>query len=817
MYDVELVESLPLLKRFLDGETMPGIVEDACHELDDRSFCWVYTSVDYKIYNAVVILGGKPEHDIEYIDIYQRERESVNLKGFDNLIKMKVPHFNEDILDHMLLQIKEEKEITKKVLRTKRKNFKYHDDVKYHVGELRVKDGSGKKKKRRGNFDEEEEEVIEEVIEEEKEEVEEIIPKMDFSFPEKKKDWKREITHKETNNEILMRKMEASKTLDKANVEVYGTKFYYRDPIIFPKWKHIMNGSYSRSESKIIETIGFHEYVRASRMSHVISNSNITNRSISKTFWQDYRYFPEVLYFDPEDLKYFVVCGGSVHSVLSRSLSGNQDIDIFFFGCTAGYIRKIIHRFIYNLKGNYRSLTINDNSITIMIDYAGTVTIIQFILRSYTSPAEIIMGFDTDMSCVLYDPLTREFYFTERYWYCIRHNLNTVNSERFSASYEYRLYKGYTREVDIFVPLLNRYLPEISLGNIKDEQGLSLLLNLLASQVFRDYYCVSKKLNTSLSSGSIFGKPYTEEPFEVKETNPSVQSIGTFHSIVLEKPEQWYLQSKDKVNVRSEPLKLNVIVTDVLAKELNRNIKEIIENLPDNIYISGKLARSIYTGDRERGIFKYAIIGVRNPKERSTIFLKWIAKLSLIYDDYLTPINHKNDSCSLQLAETNYDERLLDETFIVNISSRDKYTISFDKIRQQILHEEDKDILDNLCTIYKLKRDNVYPFIPEFHLLNRYFKTKEEFLDYITKHEDLYDYEKIIYGQGKVHYYEDFEDNIKDGTHTSTEEYPNEQMMHHRMPIKESKNFQKFLLSGTYLTTGYSSPREGIYSYGKVY
>jgi len=79
---------------------------------------------------------------------------------------------------------------------------------------------------------------------------------------------------------------------------------------------------------------------------------------------------------------------------------------------------------------------------------------IQIILRLYRTPSEILHGFDVDSSSVGYDGT--DVWLTQRALYAIANGTNTVNFNRMSPSYEYRLAKYGTRGMAVRVPQFNR-------------------------------------------------------------------------------------------------------------------------------------------------------------------------------------------------------------------------------------------------------------------------------------------------------------------------------------------------------------------------
>ena len=79
---------------------------------------------------------------------------------------------------------------------------------------------------------------------------------------------------------------------------------------------------------------------------------------------------------------------------------------------------------------------------------------IQIVLRLYSSPAEVLAGFDVDAPCCAYDG--------DRVWanpraiVSMMRQSNTVDMTRRSPSYEVRLTKYSTRGFEVYVPGLKR-------------------------------------------------------------------------------------------------------------------------------------------------------------------------------------------------------------------------------------------------------------------------------------------------------------------------------------------------------------------------
>ena len=165
------------------------------------------------------------------------------------------------------------------------------------------------------------------------------------------------------------------------------------------------------------------------------------------------------------------VAGGYAYSALFGTKTG--DVDLFMYGLdltvkkSKDIVEEIITVLINTYKSESRKLTVvrTNNAITLKFSNVdGEETIInnefnaylefQIILRIYQTPSEIIHGFDVDCCCMgfkLRDYDRNEYgdrrkydtgiYVTKRALYSITNGYNTVNFDRLSPSYEYRLAK----------------------------------------------------------------------------------------------------------------------------------------------------------------------------------------------------------------------------------------------------------------------------------------------------------------------------------------------------------------------------------------
>ena len=113
---------------------------------------------------------------------------------------------------------------------------------------------------------------------------------------------------------------------------------------------------------------------------------------------------------------------------------------------------------------------------------------VQFILRLYKSPSEIVHGFDVDCVGILYDGTS--LWATRRAVYSLHHKVNHFDPERSSPSYAYRLSKYQTRGFSI-------QLPHFDLSLINQER-LGTLWNIITEhyiEEMRENQRYSKKID----------------------------------------------------------------------------------------------------------------------------------------------------------------------------------------------------------------------------------------------------------------------------------------------------------------------------------
>ena len=94
--------------------------------------------------------------------------------------------------------------------------------------------------------------------------------------------------------------------------------------------------------------------------------------------------------------------------------------------------------------------TLHSHNLLVQYPYRN----VQIVLRLYSSPAEILAGFDVDAPCCAYDG--NRVWANPRAIVSMMRQSNTVDMTRRSPSYEVRLAKYSSRGFEVYIPGLKR-------------------------------------------------------------------------------------------------------------------------------------------------------------------------------------------------------------------------------------------------------------------------------------------------------------------------------------------------------------------------
>ncbi|KAH9017634.1 hypothetical protein EDB85DRAFT_662142, partial [Lactarius pseudohatsudake] len=192
-----------------------------------------------------------------------------------------------------------------------------------------------------------------------------------------------------------------------------------------------------------------------------------------ETFKKNWSIFTENSLSQLADWSNVIAAGGSVQACLMplpKAATGSKramrkyfhekafpssDVDLFLYGLTVEEAeRKIITIYEAVRDSVPWDVTCVRTKHTVSIHSQYPYRSIQIVLRLYSSPAEVLTGFDVDAACCAYDG--------DRVWANPRavvsmiRQSNTVDMTRRSPSYEVRLAKYSSRGFEVYVPGLKR-------------------------------------------------------------------------------------------------------------------------------------------------------------------------------------------------------------------------------------------------------------------------------------------------------------------------------------------------------------------------
>lgn len=123
--------------------------------------------------------------------------------------------------------------------------------------------------------------------------------------------------------------------------------------------------------------------------------------------------------------------------------------------------------------------------------YNGKVPSIQYILRQYNTPSEIVHGFDLDCCGYILDLYNRRLYRTKRAALSTKKRMNYFDPERSSPSYAHRLGKYKLRMFDIWLP----YHKSLEFNEDKYEEiSKNVLRDIIAECIYDDDISLVKEL-----------------------------------------------------------------------------------------------------------------------------------------------------------------------------------------------------------------------------------------------------------------------------------------------------------------------------------
>ena len=172
--------------------------------------------------------------------------------------------------------------------------------------------------------------------------------------------------------------------------------------------------------------------------------------------------------------------GQNLWTKYDGDISGYEqsDVDLFLYGLDAAAARAKIKHIYCTLARNWAphhiSIVRTQNVITFAAQWP--FRRVQIILRLYSGPAEVLMGFDIDSCCVAYDGTSVSC--LPRWRRAVNGSFNLVDPARRSPSYELRLSKYALRGFAVAVPAFDPKRLDGSLVTMEpgETDGLARLL-----------------------------------------------------------------------------------------------------------------------------------------------------------------------------------------------------------------------------------------------------------------------------------------------------------------------------------------------------
>ena len=224
-------------------------------------------------------------------------------------------------------------------------------------------------------------------------------------------------------------------------------------------------------------------------------------------------------------------------------LAPASDIDLFLYGLNEEQAIEKIKQIERGIKDSILSETTcirTKNAITIASQHP--TRHVQIVLRLYDSVSQIVTGFDVDCSCAVYDG--KQVYAAPRAVAAFMTQCNTIDLDRRSPSYEYRLSKYSRRGFEIHWPLLDRSRidPTIFERSFGRTQGLARLLVLesLPTSAERESYMDQRRLERGRpriprnfrNQRKLVGNIKDQEEDEIAEWDDG-DDISSYHTITI--------------------------------------------------------------------------------------------------------------------------------------------------------------------------------------------------------------------------------------------------------------------------------------------
>jgi len=327
--------------------------------------------------------------------------------------------------------------------------------------------------------------------------------------------------------------------------------------------------------------------------------------------------------------QFIFVAGGFALSYYTHKNYGYAtefgDLDLFIAGCNEDIANQIVQIFQTSFETFLNRVYEVDHVIFstsgFLSNFEHPISI-SIIKRLYVSPAEIILGFDIDASCILVN-MEGEIWATKRGFYAIQNGYNVVNFERLSPSYEYRLIKFNKRGFGIWIPQIEYFKRNVLFdANVLGRKGSDIIIRFFIQGKIQGEM-------KGLAHSDYHHREGGDEisyPVSFQTVNPNSQITSTFHQTVLDDPINWYPHNEKLksiytldipdpegieiiTNINSPPIDQNIIYADNIIRrkktskpnfqrglKVCRTLLSYISSIIPNAHVFGEAVYRALTG-----------------------------------------------------------------------------------------------------------------------------------------------------------------------------------------------------------------------------
>ena len=196
-----------------------------------------------------------------------------------------------------------------------------------------------------------------------------------------------------------------------------------------------------------------------------------------------------------------------------------SDVDVFLYGLTPEQAEAKMQVIYEAVRDSVPwDVTCVRTKHTVSIHSQYPYRSVQIVLRLYSSPAEILAGFDVDAPCCLFDG--QRVWANPRAIVAMMRQCNTVDMTRRSPSYEVRLAKYSARGFEVHVPNLRREDVDPTVRLLDMSHTAACLIFITLSLDFREVYHPYSGISAPSRSRTLH-QPGHSSPLPHRSTEPA--------------------------------------------------------------------------------------------------------------------------------------------------------------------------------------------------------------------------------------------------------------------------------------------------------